>query len=119
MLFFPPNRTPYPDAFPTLPPPHPATQQFTTSAITTTTTTTKTNALSPSWAGIYTHTHTHQRSQHTNNNPQVDFPKLLRKVDDGFRTFRRPSVCMFGSSDPFVDAASVFEFLESKRTNSE
>ncbi|PNW85621.1 hypothetical protein CHLRE_03g195200v5 [Chlamydomonas reinhardtii] len=48
---------------------------------------------------------------------QVDFPKLLRKVDDGFRSWRKPTVCLFGSSDPFVDAASVFEFLESKRTN--
>ena len=49
----------------------------------------------------------------------MDFPKLLRKVDDGFRSWRKPTVCLFGSSDPFVDAASVFEFLESKRTNSE
>lgn len=48
---------------------------------------------------------------------QLDFPKLLKKVDEGYRTWRKPSLCLFGSSDPFVDVATVFEFLETKRTN--
>ncbi len=48
---------------------------------------------------------------------QLDFPKLLKRVDEGYRTWRKPSLCLFGSSDPFVDVATVFEFLETKRTN--
>ncbi|GLC38917.1 hypothetical protein PLESTB_000461300 [Pleodorina starrii] len=48
---------------------------------------------------------------------QVDFPKLLRKVDEGYASWRKPSLCLFGPSDPFVDVSTVFEFLESKRTN--
>ncbi|KXZ44230.1 hypothetical protein GPECTOR_70g460 [Gonium pectorale] len=48
---------------------------------------------------------------------QVEFAKLVREVDDGYRTWRKPTVCLFGPSDPFVDVGSVFEFLESKRTN--
>lgn len=38
-------------------------------------------------------------------------------MDEGYRTWRKPSLCLFGSSDPFVDVATVFEFLETKRTN--
>ncbi|PNH00389.1 hypothetical protein TSOC_013784, partial [Tetrabaena socialis] len=48
---------------------------------------------------------------------QVDFPKLLKAVDEGYCNWRKPSVCLFGPSDPMVDVATVFEFLESKRTN--
>ncbi|KAG2498156.1 hypothetical protein HYH03_003913 [Edaphochlamys debaryana] len=47
----------------------------------------------------------------------VDFPKLLQKVDDGFMSWRKPSICMFGSSDPFIPIDSVFAFLDNKRTN--
>ncbi|GIL86908.1 hypothetical protein Vretimale_15552 [Volvox reticuliferus] len=48
---------------------------------------------------------------------QVDFPKLLKKVDEGYLTWRKPSLCLFGPSDPFVEVGTVFQFLESKRTN--
>jgi len=48
---------------------------------------------------------------------KVDFGKLLAKVNDGFRSWRRPSVVLFGGSDPFIPVASAFEFLEDKRTN--
>ena len=48
---------------------------------------------------------------------QVDFAKLLAKVDEGYCSWRKPSVLLFGGSDPFVDAASAFSFLDSKRTN--
>lgn len=45
------------------------------------------------------------------------WPGLLAKVDEGFRRWRQPSLLLFGSSDPFVDTRSVFDFLETKRTN--
>lgn len=49
---------------------------------------------------------------------KVDFGKLLVKVDEGFMTWRKPSVLLNpGNSDPFLAAGSTFEFLESKRTN--
>lgn len=48
---------------------------------------------------------------------QVDFNKLLKEVDEGFYTWRKPTALCFGSSDPFLDVSSVFDFLESKRTN--
>lgn len=49
--------------------------------------------------------------------PQVDFNKLIKEVDEGFYTWRKPTALCFGSSDPFLDVSSVFDFLESKRTN--
>lgn len=33
---------------------------------------------------------------------KVDFPKLLAEVDEGFRTWRQPTVMLFGSSDTFI-----------------
>lgn len=47
---------------------------------------------------------------------KVEFTKLLNKVDDGYRTWRTPSLLLFGANDPFVSVQSVFDFLESKRT---
>ncbi|KAF8067235.1 choline monooxygenase [Scenedesmus sp. PABB004] len=47
----------------------------------------------------------------------LDFPALLRQVDEGYRTWRKPSVLLFGANDPFVNVKSAFEFLDSKRTN--
>ena len=41
----------------------------------------------------------------------------MRKVDDGFVSWRKPSVLLFGSSDPFIDSGAPFAFLDSKRTN--
>jgi hypothetical protein len=34
------------------------------------------------------------------------------QVNDGFRTWRKPSILLFGGSDPFISIGSVFEFLE-------
>ena len=48
---------------------------------------------------------------------QVDFPKLCARVDDGFMSWRKPSMLLFGSDDPFIDLGTAFEFLDSKRTN--
>eukprot|EP00195_Chlamydomonas_chlamydogama_P017034 CAMPEP_0202894956 /NCGR_PEP_ID=MMETSP1392-20130828/4247_1 /ASSEMBLY_ACC=CAM_ASM_000868 /TAXON_ID=225041 /ORGANISM="Chlamydomonas chlamydogama, Strain SAG 11-48b" /LENGTH=374 /DNA_ID=CAMNT_0049579815 /DNA_START=22 /DNA_END=1146 /DNA_ORIENTATION=- len=48
---------------------------------------------------------------------KVDFGNLLQRVDEGFVSWRKPSALLFGSSDPFLDVGSVFQFLESKRTN--
>lgn len=33
------------------------------------------------------------------------------------RTWRKPSVLLFGAADPFIELKSVFEFLDTKRTN--
>lgn len=48
---------------------------------------------------------------------QLDWPKLLTSVDDEFITWRKPSLLLFGSNDPFVDVSTAFAFLDSKRTN--
>ncbi|KAG1679649.1 hypothetical protein FOA52_006166 [Chlamydomonas sp. UWO 241] len=48
---------------------------------------------------------------------KLDFKKLAEAVDDGFYTWRVPTALCFGSSDAFIDLFSVFDFLESKRTN--
>eukprot|EP00798_Chlamydomonas_sp_ICE-L_P029355 gene29355-12447_t len=47
----------------------------------------------------------------------VDYDKLLRKVDEGFLTWRKPTVLLFGANDTFMDAGAPFDFLENKRTN--
>jgi hypothetical protein len=48
---------------------------------------------------------------------QVDFSKLLQQVDSGYRTWRKPSLLLFGANDPFVDVKNPFAFLDDKRTN--
>lgn len=48
---------------------------------------------------------------------QLDFGALLKAVDDGFRSWRQPSLVLFGANDPFVDVKSAFAFLDSKRTS--
>ncbi|KAL4857953.1 hypothetical protein ACK3TF_001924 [Chlorella vulgaris] len=48
---------------------------------------------------------------------RVDFPALLKRVDEGYLTWRKPSLLLFGSSDQFVPFKSVFEWLDSKRTS--
>lgn len=45
-----------------------------------------------------------------------DFAALLKRVDEGFTTWRTPSVVLHGSDDPFLPLGGVFEFLDSKRT---
>jgi hypothetical protein len=48
---------------------------------------------------------------------QLDFTKVLKEVDDGYRTWRKPSLLLFGANDPFIDVKNPFAFLESKRTS--
>lgn len=48
---------------------------------------------------------------------QLDWNGLLKAVDDGYRTWRKPSLLLFGANDPFVDVKNPFDFLDSKRTN--
>jgi len=45
-----------------------------------------------------------------------DFGALLKKVDEGFVTWRRPTVLLHGGDDPFLPLGAVFDFLENKRT---
>ncbi|KAL4442929.1 hypothetical protein ABPG77_008420 [Micractinium sp. CCAP 211/92] len=47
---------------------------------------------------------------------RVDFPQLLRRVDQGYESWRQPSLLLFGTSDQFINLKSVFDWLESKRT---
>lgn len=42
------------------------------------------------------------------------FPALVSRVDDAYRTWRRPSLLLFGANDPFVDTRVALEFLETK-----
>ena len=39
---------------------------------------------------------------HAPASPQVDFPRLLSRVDEGFMTWRKPTALCFGSSDTFL-----------------
>ncbi len=48
---------------------------------------------------------------------KCDFGRLTSKVDEGFLTWRKPTVLLFGSRDPFLPVASAFDFVEDKRTN--
>lgn len=48
---------------------------------------------------------------------KMDWGKLLKEVDDGYRSWRKPSLLLYGSNDPFVKVPEAFDFLESKRTN--
>lgn len=47
----------------------------------------------------------------------LDFSKLLQQVDGGFRSWRKPSLLLFGANDPFVDVKNPQAFLDDKRTN--
>lgn len=47
----------------------------------------------------------------------LDFPALLREVDEGFTGWRRPALVLHGANDQFLDLKTVFDWLESKRTN--
>lgn len=47
----------------------------------------------------------------------LDFQALLTEVDEGFRTWRQPSLVLFGTSDTFLNIKEVLEWLESKRTS--
>ncbi|KAL3139633.1 hypothetical protein ABBQ38_003949 [Trebouxia sp. C0009 RCD-2024] len=50
---------------------------------------------------------------------QVDFPSLLAEVNEACRSWRKPSLLLFGQNDPFIPITTVFDFLEDKRTNFE
>ncbi|PRW56273.1 hydrolase or acyltransferase of alpha beta superfamily isoform A [Chlorella sorokiniana] len=47
---------------------------------------------------------------------KLDWPALLRRVDEGYCSWRQPSLLLFGTSDQFIELKTVFEWLESKRT---
>jgi hypothetical protein len=47
----------------------------------------------------------------------LDFSKLLQQVDAGYRSWRKPSLLLFGANDPFVDVKNPQAFLDDKRTN--
>lgn len=47
----------------------------------------------------------------------LDFSKLLQQVDGGYRSWRKPSLLLFGANDPFVDVKNPQAFLDDKRTN--
>lgn len=47
---------------------------------------------------------------------QVDFGVLCKAVDEGYVTWRRPSLLVWGNKDPFLDVQNPFDFLNTKRT---
>ena len=47
----------------------------------------------------------------------VDFPLLLRKVDEGFKTWRKPAIVLNGNKDPFIPIDDAMEWLSTKRTS--
>lgn len=50
---------------------------------------------------------------------QVDFAALLAEVDTACRTWKKPTLLLFGQNDPFINPKSTFDFLDDKRTNFE
>jgi len=46
----------------------------------------------------------------------VDFPALLKRVDEGYCTWRNPSLLIHGGGDTFLDLKGSLTWLESKRT---
>uniref|UniRef100_A0A061QYM8 Haloalkane dehalogenase n=1 Tax=Tetraselmis sp. GSL018 TaxID=582737 RepID=A0A061QYM8_9CHLO len=47
---------------------------------------------------------------------KCDLKALLEKVDEGFRSWRKDTLVLFGGSDRYLEQKSVFDFLETKRT---
>lgn len=47
---------------------------------------------------------------------QLDFPGLLTRVDEEFRGWRDPGLCIHGGADTFIELKNPLEWLESKRT---
>lgn len=47
---------------------------------------------------------------------QVDFGSLCKAVDDGYTTWRKPALLVWGNKDPFIDVQNAFDFLNTKRT---
>ncbi|DBB04005.1 TPA: hypothetical protein ACH3X1_013066 [Trebouxia sp. C0004] len=50
---------------------------------------------------------------------QVDFPTLLAEVESACRTWRKPTLLLFGQNDPFINMRTTFAFLDDMRTNFE
>lgn len=44
---------------------------------------------------------------------------LLAEVNEACRSWRKPTLLLFGQNDPFIAMKTVFDFLEDKRTNFE
>jgi haloalkane dehalogenase len=47
---------------------------------------------------------------------RLDFPALLRRVDEEFESWRVPSLVVVGTADPFADLPAALGWLETKRT---
>ncbi len=50
---------------------------------------------------------------------QVDFPALLAEVESACRTWKKPTLLLFGQNDPFINIKTTFAFLDDMRTNFE
>ena len=50
---------------------------------------------------------------------QVDFAALLAEVDSMCRTWKKPTLLLFGQKDPFINSKTTFAFLQNQRTNFE
>jgi len=46
----------------------------------------------------------------------LDFPELLNRVDEGFVTWKVPSLVIHGGADAFLDLKGPLDWLENKRT---
>jgi pimeloyl-ACP methyl ester carboxylesterase len=49
----------------------------------------------------------------------VDFPALLAEVESACRTWKKPTLLLFGQNDPFINIKTTFAFLDDMRTNFE
>ena len=47
---------------------------------------------------------------------RLDWAALLRDVDEGYRSWRKPSLVVVGGADPFLDLPAALSWLDSKRT---
>lgn len=47
---------------------------------------------------------------------KVDFPQLIKRVDEAYESWRTPSLLLFGTSDQFIDLKTVLDWLDTKRT---
>ncbi len=44
----------------------------------------------------------------------VDWSALLGKVDDAYQRWRKPTVLLYGTADPFMKVSEAFQWLEDK-----
>lgn len=56
-------------------------------------------------------------TSHTHASLKVDFGPLCKSVDEGYTSWRKPALLVWGNKDPFVDVQNAFDFLNTKRTS--